>query len=400
MANNHSNTADNAKSLVFQPVNEPQGDVLVNIFLRGGMDGLFLVPPHADPHYQTQRGVMGLPDPGQHDGIVDLDGFFGLHPQLVYLTELFQDKKLAIIHACGGADKTLSHFEAQRSIERGFDNAHSLSSGWLARYLLAEQRANDTPLRAVAIAKTMPEALMGTSRAVAFSSIREFKLEAPPAWQNGFVSTLNHLYSPEGDSVCQSGNQMLVLLKSLRSLQASDYVPTRGVRYPAFDFARDLAQVAQLIKAEIGLEIATIDLHGWDTHIEQAEGLSTLVKTLARALNAFAQDLEKRFERVTVVVMTEFGRRVIPNSALGTDHGRGTAMFVLGGGIAGGKVYGKWPGIGNDQLDSTGNLLVTTDLRSVLSEILDQRMRCQHLSDVFPGFAPQYLNLAAKPSSV
>lgn len=395
MANDQPNTSDHATSLVFQPAAEPRGDVLVNIFLRGGMDGLFLVPPYADPNYQSQRGVLKLPGPGQRDGIVDLDGFFGLHPLLVYLTELFQDKKLAVVHACGGADKTLSHFEAQRSIERGLDNAHSLSSGWLARYLLAEQRANDTPLRAVAIAKTMPEALMGTSRAVAFSSIRDFKLAEPPTWQDAFASTLTHLYSQKGDPVCQSGGQMLALLKNLQLLQADDYVPARGVRYPDSDFARDLAQVAQLIKAEIGLEIATVDLRGWDTHIEQAEGLDKLIKSLGRAINAFAQDLQDHFNRITVVVMTEFGRRVVPNSALGTDHGRGTALFVLGGGIAGGKVYGNWPGISNEQLDPTGNLPVTTDLRSVLAEILDRRMHCRHLDDVFPDYRPSYVNLTA-----
>ncbi len=380
-----------ARQLVFRPETGPRGDVLVSLFLRGGMDGLHAVPPHADEQLRRQRPTLALHDAGKPGGVIDLDGFYGLHPELAPLAELFRERRLAIVHACGSPDRTLSHFEAMQTLERGVDDGNSVASGWISRHLAGTQERGASPLRALAFGDVLPKSLQGSASATAVRSLTEFRLPVPEPWTQ-FRNTLAALYGG-ADPAAAPGRETLRLLNCLERLDPGAYRPEGGAAYPKTELGRRMAQVAQLIKAEVGLEIAALDLGGWDSHVAQDTLLTPLLRELARALHAFHADLGPRMERVTVVAMTEFGRRVHENSGLGTDHGRAGALFLLGGGIRGGRVYGSWPGLHDGQLDGDGDLRVTTDFRSVLGEVVRRRLGNERLEQVFPGFAGPFLNV-------
>jgi uncharacterized protein (DUF1501 family) len=383
---------------MFKPEGEPAGDVLVVIFLRGAMDGLHTVPPHADPSYHKQRATLAVKEPGKPEGALDLDGFFGLHPAMAPLHELYGAKKLAIVHAIGSPDTTLSHFEAMQTMERGVSNGDAAASGWISRHLASAGAENKSPVRALAFADVLPKSMQGGLGGMAVRSLKEFRLSVPKEWGSGFRSTLEEMYSLGDDPAAHSGDQVLKLLRRLEKLDPDTYVPEGGARYPALaplsGFGEGLKQTAQLIKEGLGLEVASVDLGGWDSHVAQPALLSVLMPALSQGLHAFATDLGGHMERVTVIAMSEFGRRAHENSGLGTDHGRGTAMFLLGGGIRGGKVYGEWPGVADGQLDRDGNLRVTTDYRDVLGEIVTQRLRNPNVAAVFPDYRPAPLGVA------
>jgi uncharacterized protein (DUF1501 family) len=385
-----------SRRLLFRPEGGPTGDVLVTIFLRGGMDGLHSVPPHADGSYHHHRPTLAVKDPGATGGAVDLDGFFGLHPELKPLAELFQEKRLAIVHASGSPDKTLSHFEAMQTMERGVSDGNSTASGWISRHLASLDTGNDSPMRAIAFGDVLPKSLQGSIGTMAVRSLSEFRLPLPDAWGHGFAEALAGLYASGQDPAHLAGRSALELLRSLQKLDPEKYTPEGGSTYPKGDFGSGLRQIAQVIKADVGLEIATVDLGGWDSHVAQSTLLEGLMRQLGQGLHAIARDLGDRMKRVTVLAMSEFGRRVHENSGLGTDHGRATAMFLLGGGIRGGKVYGRWPGLSSGQLDQDGNLRVTTDYRDILGEIVDRRLHNSNLGKVFPDYAPRYLDLTAQ----
>lgn len=380
-------------SLVLRPETGPAGDVLVLVFLRGGMDGLHTVPAHADPHYRSQRPSLALPDPGRPNGMIDLDGRFGLHARLAPLQELFQAGRLAVVHACGSPDRTLSHFEAMQTMERGVDDGETTAVGWIARYLAATPAGEMSPLRAVAFGDMLPKSMQGALAASAVRSITECRLAVPEAWGEPFRAALAGFYAGGSDMLSTAGRGTLSLLRRLEALDPDRYRPEAGARYPETEFGRGLRQVAQLVRAEVGLEIAEVDLGGWDAHAAQSAVMDGLMSQLAEGLAAFALDLGDRMARVTLVALSEFGRRVHENSSLGTDHGRGTAMLLLGGGIRGGRVYGRWPGLAPDALDSDGNIPVTTDYRDVLSEVVERRLRCPAVEQVFPGYTPRPLGI-------
>lgn len=380
--------------LVFRPGEAPPGDILVLLLLRGGMDGLHTVPPHADPQFGGIRRKLTLPPPERTGGIIDLDGFFGLHPLLAPLAELYREQSLAIVHACGSPDQTLSHFEATRTLERGVSDGNSIGSGWLTRHLKTHQTNNRSPMRAVAFSQIMPAALIGAPNSIALPSLSQFRFDLPPDWDPNFGDALQDLYTASGDAASRAGTASLRLVSELKKLRVDQYTPDHGAVYPGDLLGRTTSEVAQLIRAEVGLEVAVVELGGWDTHLGQVPNMAMLMTSLAGSLQALVRDLGTHMKRVVVVAISEFGRRVAENAAQGTDHGRGTAMFVLGGGIRGGRVYGQWPGLRRDQLDSHGNLQVTTDYRHVLAEIVDRRLMSRQLSQVFPGFTPGYLNLA------
>lgn len=382
-----------AHRLAFRPEVGPRGDVLVTIFLRGGMDGVHAVPPHGDPQFRAQRPTLAPPDPGKPGGIVDLNGQFGLHAELAPLSELYRARRLAVVHACGSPDRTLSHFEAMQTMERGVDDGNSVASGWISRHLASTDGHSSSPLRALAFGDVLPKSLQGSTSAMAVRSLSEFRLPVPDGW-SGFRSTLSALYGGE-DAANTAGRETLRLLGSLEKLDPNQYKPEAGAVYPKTDLGRRMSQVAQLIKAEVGLEIAALDLGGWDAHVAQETLMVPLMRELAGAMHAFHSDLGERMRRVTVVAMTEFGRRVHENSGLGTDHGRASAMFLLGGSVRGGQVYGTWPGLADGQLDHDGDLRVTTDYRQILGEIVERRLGNQNLAQVFPGFTPSYLNVMA-----
>jgi uncharacterized protein (DUF1501 family) len=376
------------------------GDVLVTLFLRGGMDGLSLVVPYGDDDYYRARPTLALAAPKKTGGsVVDLDGFFGLHPAAAALAPFYREGKLAAVHAVGSGDQTRSHFEAMAAMERGLkgggpDYASGAASGWIARYLNATIPTNPSPLRAVAFTGVLPDMLRGATDTSVLSSLTDYQLNAPAKPEGpGFAASLQKLYASGDDPVSRSGREIQKVLETLKRVDPAHYKPENGATYPQNYLGDGLRQVALLIKADVGLETAFLDPTGWDTHVGQGGATGFLAmrfKDVADALAAFANDLgPSGLSRVTVLVMTEFGRRVGENSGLGTDHGRGSSLLLLGGGVNGSKVYGEWPGLAPGELEPPGDLRVTTDYRTVLSEIVTKRLRRgnEALPTLFPGYA-------------
>lgn len=392
--------ASGPRGLVFVPKDGPRGDVLVLIHLRGGMDALHVIPPYADPDYSGPRPRLAVPPPGEPGGALDLDGTFGFHPALAPALDLYKAKRLAVVHACGSPDQTLSHFEAGRTLGRGVSDGRLTTTGWVARHLLTTPAGTASPLRAVALTRTRPAVLIGAPGTAVFQSLTQVVLDVPPDWGDAFGQVLTELYADGSDPVAVAGRQTLQLARDLGRIGCGENRARREVSYPKTKLGADLRQVARLIEAEVGLEVAVIDHDGWDSHIDQAAGLAGLIASLGAGLAAFATDLGDRVRQVTLVVVSEFGRRVRENSGLGTDHGRATAAFVMGGAVAGGRVYARWPGLHPDQLDANGNVRVTTDFRDVLAEIVCRRLHNPNVRQVFPGFNPSYLNLVAADQKV
>jgi uncharacterized protein (DUF1501 family) len=334
------------RRLLFQPREGPAGDVLVCLFLRGGADGLHLVAPYGDAAYYAQRPRIAVPRPDDtrvpaaQRGVA-LDGFFALNPALAPLRESFQAGHLAIVHAAGSPDQSRSHFSAMETMERGVADGATTGTGWLGRHLQTAAAGSHSPLRALAIGDTLPQSLEGALGATAVDSLAAFRLTLPAAWSTGFHAALASLYAEAEGPLAEAGRETRRLLQALEHLQPEKYRPEGGARYPNSDFGRGLAQIAQLIKAQLGLEVACLDLGGWDSHVGQEPLLEGLMRDLAGGLAAFHADLGSRIDRVTLLAMSEFGRRVRENGGLGTDHGRATCFWLMGGSIRGGRVVAK-----------------------------------------------------------
>lgn len=373
-------------------------DTVVVLFLRGGADGLNAVIPYADEDYYRLRPTLaiGAPDTRRGDRALDLNGFFGLHPSLRNLMPLYESNELAIVQAVGSGDQTRSHFEAMSAMERGLaEDKGSAIGGWLARYLAATSKSDDSPLRAVALSNVMPDSLLGATGALSLPDVEDYRLHADDNRRDKWMRDLQTLYGGD-DALSHSGADTLRVIKRLSELKTESFRPATGAAYPDTPVGEAMRQVALLLKAEVGLEVACVDFGGWDTHVTQ--GATTgwqpgLFNELANSISAFHTDLGDRMKRVTVVVMTEFGRRVHENAGLGTDHGRASFMMLLGGGVRGGQVAGVWPGLAKEKLEGTGDLRVTTDYRSVLSEVLLKRTRLASTEDVFPSFQSRPLGL-------
>lgn len=377
--------------------NRSRNDVLVVVFLRGGADGLSLVAPYAEDNYYRARPTLAVRKPGREaNTLLDLNGFFGLNPALSALMPYYEDKSMAIVHATGSLDESRSHFEAMSAMERGRARAtDGEGGGWLARHLAVTPGAS-SPFRAVAFDAMLPESLTGASSAMAIENIDSFRLQNDD--DQAYRKALAALYAEGGDPFAKSGRETLRLLDVLREKGASTPETRTGVTYAENGFAQALRQVSFLIKQDIGLEIACVSSYGWDTHVAQGtnEGwLPTLLRDLGNGLDAFMKDLGPETKRVTVVVQTEFGRRVDENSGFGTDHGRGGALFALGAGVQGGKVFGEWPGLSKEILEGPGDLPVTTDYRNVLAEVLERRMGNQQTAQVFPNHRLQPIGIIA-----
>jgi uncharacterized protein (DUF1501 family) len=377
--------------LIFQPANEPVRDVLVTIFLRGGIDGLTALPVLGDKHLATARGALAIPDPGSGSETIDLDGAFGLHSALRPFEDIYRDGKLAIVPAAGILFDTMSHFDAMKTLERGGADPTALASGWLGRYLTTEPQAEPSPLRVVAIDRMLPEALNGT-QALALPSLGAYRIDVPADWSPRFLPLLERAYRNSEPHVARASREIFRLLAQLKTLNSAASEGTSS--FPADALGQNLQQVSQLIKANLGLEVATIDMHGWDTHSNQEPTILPLMKSLAEGVRAFYDSLGDHWKRVTLLIYSEFGRRLQVNINKGTDHGRATTLWVIGGGIKGGKIYGEWPGTRPDQLSTHGSLRVTTDVRHILAELLERRLGSKHLPQVFPGFEPKFLDLA------
>ncbi|MEO7720274.1 MAG: DUF1501 domain-containing protein [Capsulimonas sp.] len=372
--------------------------VLVTIFLRGGADGLSLVVPYGDDYYHRSRPTLALASPGKGGGtgVADLDGYFGLHPALRPLLPLYQSGQMAIVHACGSGDQTRSHFEAMATMERGLYGAQGPASGWIARHLASAPWRNPSPLRAVALGSMVPDALRGATSATALQNVSDLALHDLSSVSRAQLhECLHSMYNTNNGALGAAGLETLGVLKTLEDVSSDAYHPANGAVYPADDLGRGLMQTALLVKKGVGVEAACLDHYGYDTHVAQGGAIGLLagqLTTLGASVAAFAKDLgPERWARTTVVVQSEFGRRVEENSGAGTDHGRAGVMFVMGGsGVAGGRIHGKWPGLSPEQRDGPGDLRVTTDYRNVLGEVLARRAGNTNVGAVFPGlqFSP------------
>ncbi len=383
--------------LSFAPANTaPRGDTLVVVFLRGAADVLNMVVPHGEDAYYQLRPSLGIARPDdsnakQADRAVDLDGFFGLHPNMHALLDAWQSEQLAIIHACGAPDESRSHFKAMELMERGVDDERGPASGWIGRHLASLNTGNTSPLRAVGMGTRPQRSLSGSVPVSALRSIADFHLGGDARALQQMRLALNTVY--ENDVM---GQDTLSIMDTLEALDPLTYTASRSAKYPDTEFGLALKQTAMLIKAEVGLEVSAIDLGGWDTHFAQGSTnglMPNLMKDLADGLAAFHADMADHMNQLTTVTMSEFGRRASENGSLGTDHGHGSMMMVLGGNVNGGKVHGEWPGLREGQLIGPGDLAVTTDYRDVLSEILQKRLNNPALEAIFPQYEPHLKNI-------
>jgi len=379
----------------------PRGDTLVCIFLRGGADGLNIVVPHGDDEYYAHRPTIGIarPDDGRADArTLDLDGFFGLHPALAPLHESYGNGHLALVHATGSPDESRSHFEAMDLMERGATENGDYT-GWLARHLATLDTGNSSALRAVGVGDMLPAALTGAVSATALQSIAGYHLREEGGADAAELQTvLQNLYAQEEDILAAAANQTFAAIEVLGKINTQGYVAD-GRGYAETEFAQALRMVAQLIKADVGVEVACVDVGGWDTHVAQGGGSGIMARQLAElgeGLAAFYGDITRELDHVSVVVMSEFGRRLQENAGLGTDHGHGNMMLLLGGGLQGGTVYADWPGLHDDQLVGPGDLAITTDYRDVLGELLAKRLNNPLVDAVFPGYQINEMGLAVR----
>jgi len=363
-----------------------RGKALVVVFQRGAMDGLNAVIPFKDRDYYSFRPSIAIAEPASPENrVIDLDGFYGLHPALAPLKSIYDKGQLAIVHAAGSPDNTRSHFDAQDYMEIGTPGIKSTPDGWLNRYL-NEKKKDESPFRGVAVTAQLPRMLAGSAPALTLSSIEEFRLR-----NESMAGALQKLYANTTDSLFRLGGQNLfAAMNELKQVQAK--IPASSEGYPNGRFGAGLTQIARLIKADVGLEIAFTEIEGWDTHVNQggATGqMANRLKELADGLAAFYRDLGDRMSDVVLVTMSEFGRTARENGNRGTDHGHANVMFALGGPVRGGKVYGRWPGLAPEVLYEGRDLNLTTDFRAVCGEVIARHLGQKDLNKIFPGFRAQ-----------
>lgn len=380
------------------PDDEPNQDILVVVFLRGGMDGLSVVAPIAGAdrgYYEASREDIALPLTGDNAAI-NLNGQLGLHGAAAPLHDLYQSGHLAIVHAAGLTSDTRSHFDAMQYMELGTPGSKSITSGWLTRHLQSSPSLPETIIMpALATGNLAPTSLQGSREAIGMTSPGDFELGGHWQYRDWQRQAMREMYN--GTSwLHDAGLQTLDALDVMELADPGDYTPENGADYPGGGLGRNLQTVAQMIKMQLGLRVATVDFGGWDTHENQGDDgrgyFADHLGELSRALNAFYTDLSNtngtdHTQRVTVVVMSEFGRTFKQNASRGTDHGHGNLMFVMGGQVNGGQILGAWPGLHVDQLYDRRDLEITTDYRQVLSEILIRRTNNPNLGFVFPGYA-------------
>jgi uncharacterized protein (DUF1501 family) len=369
-----------------------RGRILICLFQRGAADALNMIVPHGDAAYYALRPTIaiGRPKSSAREAAIDLDEFFGLHPSLEPFKPIWDRGLLAPIHAVGSPSATRSHFDAQDFMESGTPDRKGTPDGWLNRYLAAEgtcaQCAAPTPFRGVAFSPTTPRVLQGPAPSIAMASLDAFTVRAT----GSDVQRLEALYrTGSADLVHGAGRETFDAVRILRSANPRRYAAANGATYPRSPFAQSLRQIAQLIKADVGLEVAFADVGGWDTHVNQGGSTGQLANRLgdfARAISALVTDLGDRMEDVTIVTMSEFGRMARQNGNGGTDHGHAGAMFVIGGSVRGHRVHGRWPGLAREQLYEGRDLALTTDFRTVLSEIVVGHLGAPNAGAIFPDF--------------
>ena len=376
------------------------GDILVVIFLRGAADGLNMVVPYGEDAYYKLRPSLGVPRPDDSmvekaKRVIPLDDFFGLHPNLKPLFPIWEAGNFAIIHACGSPDDSHSHFKTMNLMERGVANENGKASGWVSRHLMSKETKNTSPLRAVGIGNTPQRSLRGGIPVTSFQSVDEFQFKLDEKSQTWLQSLVSFYYRGT-DELSKLGMDTFRIYQTLQNLDMDTYLGTSELDYPATEFGSGLKQIAMLAKADVGLEVAALDHNNWDTHF--AQGLYSgimpaLLSELADGLAAFYVDMQDYLSRLTIVVMSEFGRRAYENGSLGTDHGHGEVMFLIGGNVKGKKIYARWPGLQKEQLYGPGDLAVTIDYRDILAELCLKRLSNPRVDVIFPDFTPTFQNV-------
>src|SRR5215212_5030847 len=333
---------------------------LITIFQRGAVDGLNMVVPHGERAYYELRPQIAIAQPGRADSAVDLDGFFGLHPSMAPLKRLWDEKRMAIVHAVGSPDNTRSHFDAQDYMESATPGVRSTQDGWLNRYLQARPDPKATPFRAISMTQNLPRSMQGRAGAVAMRNLSDFQIRAG-AYTSGVQGGFEGLYEQGVNDVLRgTGKETFEAVNFLKKVNPAQYKPENGAQYPNGELGRALMQIAHLLG-------------------QFAQGLYALVTDLGPV----------RMQDVVVLTMSEFGRTVRQNGTGGTDHGHANAMFVIGGAVRGGKVYGRWPGLKEEQLYEGRDLALTTDFRDVFAEVTSKHLGVVDLKKVFPGYAPE-----------
>ena len=365
--------------------------IMVCIFQRGAMDGLMAVTPFTDEYLKKARPTLFLsPTSASAKPSIDLDGRFGLHPSMHALEPFFRDKRLAIVHGVGSPNSTRSHFDAQDYMESGTPFSKGTSSGWLNRAvgLLGHEAA--TPFQAVSITSSLPRSFYGNNPSLAISSLQDFAIQmrGNPLSANMAARSFEELYDQTADALLnKTGRESFDAVKMLQKAGTRNYKPANGAAYPTTALGNSLKQVAQLMKMDIGLEIAFTECGGWDTHFNQGAENGTFarnVEDLSNSITAFWTDIDAYQDEVDVMTMTEFGRTVRQNGTGGTDHGRGSCMFILGNDVNGGLVHGNMPQLAPENLEDGRDLPVTTDFRTVFSEVADKHLNIHNDTVLFP----------------
>ena len=381
-----------------------KGKTLICIFQRGAADALNVVVPHGERAYYSMRPAIAIPAPTRNTpgAAIDLDGFFGLHPSLSPFKPLWDRGLLTAVHAVGSPSSTRSHFDAQDYMESGTPDNKGTADGWLNRYLAAKGTCAEcqlTPFRAVAMTPQTPRILEGASPTIAMNSLDEFTLrtsgdaaaEIEALYMTGSTDARRSVtVGGSSDVVHSAGGDMFEAIKVLRAANPQKYQPQNGAQYPNTAYGNHLRQIAQLIKSDVGLEIAFADIGGWDTHVNQGAATGQLAGRLdefSKGVAALVTDLGDRMRDVAILTMSEFGRTARQNGNGGTDHGHASSMFVIGGEVQGHKVHGKWPGLEQEQLNEGRDLALTTDFRSVFSEVVGKHLGATAFDRIFPGFA-------------
>ncbi len=368
--------------------------ILVTIFQRGAVDGLNMIVPHGESEYYNLRRNIAVPKPNENGGAINLDGFFGLHPAMKPLEKFWNSKQLAIVNSAGSPDNTRSHFDAQDYMESGTPGYKATRDGWLNRALQSSTDDKASPFRAVAMTQQIPRSLMGRYPTVAMTNLQSFAIRAGQ-YSNSVSGGFEGIWQQEAnDRLGETGKETFEAINYLKKANPAQYRPNNGANYPNNGLANNLRQIAQLIKAGVGLEVAFTDTPGlnWDTHANQAAQngsrgqLANLLGQFAQSIAAFAADLGKQMDDVVILTMSEFGRTARENGTRGTDHGHGNAMLVLGNSVRGGKVYGDWKGLKSSELNDGRDLAVTTDFRDVFGEAAYKHLGSKNLDAIFPRY--------------
>lgn len=364
---------------------------IIAIFQRGAVDGLNMVVPYGERTYYDLRPSIAIakPQAGNAEAAIDLDGFFGLHPAMSSLRQFWERKQLAIVHASGSPDNTRSHFDAQDYMESATPGRKGTPDGWLNRYLQSKTDSQRSLFRAVSLTQLTPRILQGSAPTLAISNLNDFTIRAGSSSANvqgGFEA----IYAQSvNDLLGGTGKETFEAVNYLKKVNPGQYKPENGAQYPRTPFGNSLLQIGQLVKSQVGLEVAFTDIGGWDTHVNQGNArgqLALRLQDFSNGIAALATDLGKRMDDVLILTMSEFGRTVRENGNRGTDHGHANAMLLIGNSVRGGQVHGKWPGLKSDQLYEGRDLELTTDFRDVFAEVSRKHLGTANVRSVFPGY--------------